>query len=187
MHEPQTPTPQPSRLPRRRKSSRNQSNKVWFGLTEASTSRPLMIVRIAIFMVLLRTLNLRRSVRERFRIPFLHFPFLHHFQNPIRSDREVFDAQAVQRIRDRIAIAGSTGPTPFSTPFAQTVRPDAASPRSPIQTPVIVETPHPDGPFGAKGVGEAALGPVEPAIGNAVANALNGLRIKDLRSDRIGF
>ena len=52
---------------------------------------------------------------------------------------------------------------------------------------VIVETPHPDGPFGAKGVGEAALGPVEPAIGNAVANALNGLRIKDLpiRPDRI--
>ena len=52
---------------------------------------------------------------------------------------------------------------------------------------MIVETPHQDGPFGAKGVGEAALGPVEPAIGNAVANALNGLRIKDLpiRPDRI--
>jgi CO/xanthine dehydrogenase Mo-binding subunit len=52
---------------------------------------------------------------------------------------------------------------------------------------VIVETPHPEGPFGAKGVGEAALGPVEPAIGNAIANALNGLRIKDLpiRPDRI--
>jgi CO/xanthine dehydrogenase Mo-binding subunit len=52
---------------------------------------------------------------------------------------------------------------------------------------VIVETPHPEGPYGAKGVGEAALGPVEPAIGNAIANALNGLRIKDLpiRPDRI--
>ena len=52
---------------------------------------------------------------------------------------------------------------------------------------VIVETPHPEGPFGAKGVGEAALGPVEPAIGNAIANALNGLRIKDLpiRPDRV--
>ena len=52
---------------------------------------------------------------------------------------------------------------------------------------VLVETPHPEGPFGAKGVGEAALGPVEPAIGNAIANALNGLRIKDLpiRPDRI--
>ena len=52
---------------------------------------------------------------------------------------------------------------------------------------VIMETPHPEGPFGAKGVGEAALGPVEPAIGNAIANALGGLRLKDLplRPDRI--
>lgn len=48
---------------------------------------------------------------------------------------------------------------------------------------VIIETPHPEGPYGAKGVGEAALGPVEPAI----ANALNGRRIRDLpiRPDRI--
>jgi xanthine dehydrogenase molybdenum-binding subunit len=43
-----------------------------------------------------------------------------------------------------------------------------------------VETPHPDGPFGAKGMGEAALPPIAPAIGNAVANALNGTRIRDL-------
>ena len=52
---------------------------------------------------------------------------------------------------------------------------------------LLVQTPHPDGPFGAKGMGVAALGPVAPAIGNAVANALNGIRIKDLpiRPDRI--
>ena len=52
---------------------------------------------------------------------------------------------------------------------------------------VIVETPHPEGPYGAKGVGEAALGPIEPAIGNAIANALGGIRLKELplRPDRI--
>lgn len=45
---------------------------------------------------------------------------------------------------------------------------------------ILVETPHPDGPFGAKGMGEAALPPVAAAIGNAVANALNGVRVRDL-------
>jgi CO/xanthine dehydrogenase Mo-binding subunit len=45
---------------------------------------------------------------------------------------------------------------------------------------LLVETPHPDGPFGAKGMGEAALPPMAAAIGNAVANALNGVRVRDL-------
>ncbi len=45
--------------------------------------------------------------------------------------------------------------------------------------PVLVEIPHKDGPFGAKGVGETALIPVAPAIANAVFDAV-GVRIKDL-------
>ncbi len=54
-------------------------------------------------------------------------------------------------------------------------------------TSLLVETPHPDGPFGAKGIGEAAIGAVAPAIGNAVANALGGARVRDLpmRPDRV--
>lgn len=45
---------------------------------------------------------------------------------------------------------------------------------------LLVETPHPDGPCGAKGMGEAALPPMAPAIGNAIANALGGARVRDL-------
>ncbi len=45
---------------------------------------------------------------------------------------------------------------------------------------LLVETPHPDGPSGAKGMGEAALPPATPAIGNAVASALGGVRLRDL-------
>ena len=45
---------------------------------------------------------------------------------------------------------------------------------------LLVETPHPDGPHGAKGMGEAGLPPMAPAIGNAIANALNGARVRDL-------
>lgn len=52
---------------------------------------------------------------------------------------------------------------------------------------LLIENPHPDGPFGAKGMGEAALPPMAPAIGNAVANALNGARVRDLpiRPDKV--
>lgn len=44
---------------------------------------------------------------------------------------------------------------------------------------VLVEVPHRDGPFGAKGIGETALIPVAPAIANAVYDAV-GVRIKDM-------
>lgn len=51
---------------------------------------------------------------------------------------------------------------------------------------VLVETPHPDGPFGAKGVGEAAIPSIAPAIGNAVANALGvSLTELPLRPERV--
>jgi carbon-monoxide dehydrogenase large subunit len=50
---------------------------------------------------------------------------------------------------------------------------------APEVTSIFVEANHKDGPFGAKGVGEPALAPTAPAIGNAIYNAV-GVRIKDL-------
>ncbi len=50
---------------------------------------------------------------------------------------------------------------------------------SPEVTPIFVEASHKDGPFGAKGVGEPALAPTAPAIGNAIYNAIR-VRITDL-------
>jgi carbon-monoxide dehydrogenase large subunit len=44
---------------------------------------------------------------------------------------------------------------------------------------IIVECPDPNGPYGAKGLGEPGLAPTPAAIGNAVANAL-GKRIYEL-------
>lgn len=44
---------------------------------------------------------------------------------------------------------------------------------------IMAPAPHKDGPFGAKGLGEGALTPTAPAIGNAIYNAV-GIRIKDL-------
>ncbi len=42
-----------------------------------------------------------------------------------------------------------------------------------------VTVPHPDGPYGAKGVGESGTLSVQAAIGNAIYNAV-GVRVKDL-------
>ncbi|MFQ5913882.1 MAG: xanthine dehydrogenase family protein molybdopterin-binding subunit [Nitrospinota bacterium] len=48
----------------------------------------------------------------------------------------------------------------------------------PPLTSRIVEAPHPDGPFGAKGIGEPALAPTAAAIANAVYDAV-GIRLKN--------
>ncbi|MFI5605646.1 xanthine dehydrogenase family protein molybdopterin-binding subunit [Amycolatopsis sp. NPDC051903] len=46
-------------------------------------------------------------------------------------------------------------------------------------TPIIIESPHRTGPFGAKGVGETTIIPLAPAIANAVRDA-TGVRITTL-------
>ncbi len=49
----------------------------------------------------------------------------------------------------------------------------------PEMIPIVVEHAEPEGPYGAKGLGEPGLAPAPAAIGNAVARAL-GVRIYDL-------
>jgi CO/xanthine dehydrogenase Mo-binding subunit len=49
----------------------------------------------------------------------------------------------------------------------------------PEVVPILVEHPHPEGPFGAKGMGETTNVPVPPAIANAIYDAV-GVRIKSL-------
>jgi putative selenate reductase molybdopterin-binding subunit len=44
---------------------------------------------------------------------------------------------------------------------------------------IIVEKPHPAGPYGAKGIGETSIVLIAPAIGNAF-HAATGVRINDL-------
>ncbi len=48
-----------------------------------------------------------------------------------------------------------------------------------VVVPIIIEVPQPDGPFGARGVGEHTMIPCAPLIANAVADAL-GVRIKTM-------
>jgi carbon-monoxide dehydrogenase large subunit len=68
---------------------------------------------------------------------------------------------------------------PINCTFLDYLLPSTLDHPSAFQS-LLVETPHPDGPQGAKGMGEAALPPMAPAIGNAIANALNGARVRDL-------
>ena len=46
-------------------------------------------------------------------------------------------------------------------------------------SPLLIETIDPDGPFGAKGIGECAMVATAPAIINAIYDAV-GVRIKEL-------
>lgn len=50
---------------------------------------------------------------------------------------------------------------------------------TPHIVPIMVESMHPEGPFGAKGVGEPAAAATAPAIANALYDAV-GIRINDL-------
>ena len=49
----------------------------------------------------------------------------------------------------------------------------------PSISPLLVEVPHPNGPFGAKGIGEGPTTGISAAIANAVEDAI-GVRIRDL-------
>ena len=69
------------------------------------------------------------------------------------------------------------GGKPVNTNFRDYRIPTAMD--APEVAPIFVEAAHKDGPFGAKGVGEPALAPTAPAIGNAIYRAI-GVRIKDL-------
>jgi len=46
-------------------------------------------------------------------------------------------------------------------------------------TPFLIETNEPNGPFGAKGLGEAVLIPTAPAVANAIYDAI-GIRFTEL-------
>ncbi len=50
---------------------------------------------------------------------------------------------------------------------------------TPPMTSILIETDDPEGPFGAKGMGEASLLPTSAAIANAIYDAI-GVRIKEL-------
>jgi CO/xanthine dehydrogenase Mo-binding subunit len=45
--------------------------------------------------------------------------------------------------------------------------------------PIIVEVPQPDGPYGARGIGEHTMIPIAPIVANAVEDAI-GIRIKSM-------
>ena len=60
--------------------------------------------------------------------------------------------------------------------------PLARSTDMPEMTTILVESDEPQAPFGAKGVGEAALVPTAPALINAIANA-TGVHLNEIPID----
>lgn len=50
---------------------------------------------------------------------------------------------------------------------------------APVIVPILVQVPDPNGPFGAKGIGEVVVTPAMSAVANAVEDAI-GVRITDL-------
>lgn len=54
--------------------------------------------------------------------------------------------------------------------------------------PIIVEVPQPDGPFGARGIGEHPMIPAAPLVANALEDAL-GIRIKSMpiTAEKVGL
>jgi CO/xanthine dehydrogenase Mo-binding subunit len=68
---------------------------------------------------------------------------------------------------------------PLNGSFLNYAIPSAKDYPSELQS-IILERPQEDGPRGARGIGEAAMVPVAAAIANAVARALDGVRVRDL-------
>ncbi len=54
-----------------------------------------------------------------------------------------------------------------------------SSPEIPEVVPIFVEVPLPEGPFGAKGIGELSIVGIAPAVGNAIYDAIK-VRMKEL-------
>ena len=73
----------------------------------------------------------------------------------------------------------------FNASFEDYKIPTACDLPQNIET-LFVEKPHPEGPFGAKGMAEPAIAPTAAAIANAIFDAI-GIRIKEvpLKPERV--
>ena len=85
----------------------------------------------------------------------------------------LMEEQAFRRLPPRLSAPSSTRSRRCSSTRA---RPRSTCPRS---RPYLVEDPDPNGPFGAKEVGQGPLLPMMPAVANAVFDAL-GVRVDEV-------